>query len=148
MAFPLNHLYWASLQRLNPEILLFLKWKLNILHLFSSYSIGSTGSVRNKEGLLPSWSRGWGPTLQSGDSGSIPAWGTKTPHVVEQLSTTTTKARELQSPCAATRDPSWHNEDPAHCNYDPTQPKINNKQIKKKGLLQPATDMLFYSAWI
>ena len=85
--------------------------------------------------------RGWGPTLQSGDSGSIPAWGTKTPHAVEQLRPcTTTKVREPQSPRAATRGPSWHSEDAARCSCDPTQPKLVTSKLKRKDFYsQPLT---------
>ena len=81
------------------------------------------------------------PPCSAGAPGSIPAWGTKIPHVVGQLSpcTTTTQVRELQSLCAATQEPSRHNEDSARCNYDPTPPKINDKQIQKNFHSQPLT---------
>ena len=57
------------------------------------------------------------------DTGSIPGWGNKIPHATEQLSLWVTKgkptcpgARGLQwlekNPCAATKIPTHHNEDP------------------------------------
>ena len=47
---------------------------------------------------------------RAGDLGSVPAQGTKIPQVTWQL-----------SPRAATREkPDGHNEEPMHCNKDPT----------------------------
>ena len=50
--------------------------------------------------------------------GLIPGWGTKIPHAVGQLSL-----------LAATTEPialePMRNEEPAHCNKDPVQPKFN-----------------------
>ena len=61
----------------------------------------------------PSWGFPGGPVVKNslgnaGDLGSIPGWGTKIPHALEQLSpcTTTTEHRHSgESPRATAKDP-------------------------------------------
>ena len=49
------------------------------------------------------------PPCNTGEASLIPGWGIKIPHVGEQLSlcavTTEAHARQLESPCAAVKDP-------------------------------------------
>ena len=61
-------------------------------------------------------------SCNSGDIGSIPGWGTKIPHAMEQLSlpAATTEPRcsgthvtQLESPCVETKDATCCNKDPA-----------------------------------
>ena len=76
------------------------------------------------------------PPSNAGDADSIPGRGTKIPHAVGQLSpcaTTTESARsgdqapQLEgSPRATTKDPAYHNEDPA-CSTKTRRSQINNK---------------------
>lgn len=78
--------------------------------------------------------------MQSGDSGSIPARGTKTPHVVGQLSPCTATSKVQSSRARARQQETPHdNEDPARCNYDPTQPKTISKLKTKDSYSQPLT---------
>ena len=55
---------------------------------------------------LPWWSVVKNSHCNAGDLGSIPGWGTKIPHVLEQLSPYTRAAEHGhsgESPCAATK---------------------------------------------
>ena len=52
----------------------------------------------------------------AGDTGSIPSWGTKIPHAVEQLSLCTTTTEPVHLEFMLLKKRSHHKKKPIHCN--------------------------------
>ena len=67
-------------------------------------------------------------------TGSIPGWGTKILHAMEQLSpgvTSTESVPQLEGPCAATEDPTWRKGTP-HGGRRPHMLQLRRDAAKEK----------------
>lgn len=101
--FPPKYLFWSQRNEARNQ-----QQKKN-------WKIHSYVDIKPEAGGFPG-----GPVMESlscnvGNVGSIPGWGTKTPHAEEQL-------RPACHSWRAHRDPRWH-EDASRCSQDVTEPE-------------------------